>query len=505
MTTNPHANTIDALCWPFSNLLQGQRRHQSWRTAEHRRGHSFPILHILPWASRWKEEEEHFSYPDRVQDAALLHRTRTPRQTDAGQGPPSPRGASPAEGAQLAPCSPLPFPPAHDVTATSPAFQLRAVAPGPTVRRFSLLEILDATDNFDEGSLLGVGGFSKVYWGVLNVGRDGVYRSPSRRGILGSPESSRDQIALSGEFRGQGSWGTSEIEQFEKEESSGHMDVAVKRMDGSAFSALDQWMAEIQMLQELEHPNLVRLLGWAYEDARSGSWDSGASGQVQEHVAKMSENNRQESPSKPSPGFGEALLVYELYEAGPLSAVLFNPQASLGWEERVRIALDVAKGLEYLHSKNVIHRDLKPSNILLDKNLRGHLADFGLARSGPAEHDTHVSSLVKGTRAYLDPEYFNTGRLTKRTDVYSFGVVLLELLTGIPAQNKLLEWALPLMSRQPRPAVKDLVDLSLQGEYSKSGAMKISILARHCVDPDPLIRPDVQLLVSSLERLQRDK
>lgn len=108
-------------------------------------------------------------------------------------------------------------------------------------------------------------------------------------------------------------------------------------------------------------------------------------------------------------------------------------QKPLDWFTRMKIALEAAKGLEYLHDKAnppVIYRDLKSSNILLDKDFNAKLSDFGLAKLGPVGDKTHVSSRVMGTYGYCAPEYQRTGQLTVKSDVYSFGVVLLELITG---------------------------------------------------------------------------
>ena len=99
----------------------------------------------------------------------------------------------------------------------------------------------------------------------------------------------------------------------------------------------------------------------------------------------------------------------------------------------MKIALNAAKGVEYLHDKAnppVIYRDLKSSNILLDEEFNAKLSDFGLAKLGPVGDKSHVSSRVMGTYGYCAPEYQRTGQLTVKSDIYSFGVVLLELITG---------------------------------------------------------------------------
>lgn len=119
----------------------------------------------------------------------------------------------------------------------------------------------------------------------------------------------------------------------------------------------------------------------------------------------------------------------------------------------MKIALDAAKGLEYLHDKAnppVIYRDLKSSNILLDREFNAKLSDFGLAKLGPVGDKSHVSTRVMGTYGYCAPEYQRTGQLTAKSDVYSFGVVLLELITGKRAidmrrprqQQNLVTWVI---------------------------------------------------------------
>lgn len=113
-------------------------------------------------------------------------------------------------------------------------------------------------------------------------------------------------------------------------------------------------------------------------------------------------------------------------------------KSPIPWSTRMKIALDAAKGLEYLHDKSnppVIYRDLKSSNILLDEEFNAKLSDFGLAKLGPDGDKSHVSSRVMGTYGYCAPEYQRTGELTVKSDVYSFGVILLELITGRRAMD----------------------------------------------------------------------
>ncbi|PIN02940.1 Serine/threonine protein kinase [Handroanthus impetiginosus] len=193
--------------------------------------------------------------------------------------------------------------------------------------------------------------------------------------------------------------------------------VAVKLLDLDGNQGHREWLTEVVLLGQLWHPNLVKLIGYCCED---------------EH----------------------RLLVYEYMARGNLENHLFRRYtSSLPWLKRMKIAVDAAKGLAFLHGeqKPVIYRDFKTSNILLDADYNAKLSDFGLAKDGPDGDDTHVSTRVMGTHGYAAPEYVMTGHLTTRNDVYSFGVVLLELLTGKRAVDKkrpareqnLVEWAKP--------------------------------------------------------------
>eukprot|EP00257_Ricinus_communis_P028064 XP_025015478.1 probable serine/threonine-protein kinase PBL11 isoform X2 [Ricinus communis] len=253
--------------------------------------------------------------------------------------------------------------------------------------------------------------------------------------------------------------------------------VAVKRLKAESFQGHKEWLAEVNYLGLLRHENLVKLIGYCAE-------------------------------------YENRLLVYEFMPKGSLENHLFRSDQPITWTIRMRIAVDVARGLSFLHglNANVIYRDLKASNILLDSGYNAKLSDFGLARDGPTGDNTHVSTRVVGTRGYAAPEYVATGHLTPKSDVYSFGVVLLELLSGRRAmddervnfiEETLVDWAKPFLS-DPRRVLR-IMDTRLGGQYSKKGAQAAAALALQCLHTDPKNRPQMIEVLTTLEKLNTSK
>ncbi|KAE8726293.1 putative receptor-like protein kinase [Hibiscus syriacus] len=253
--------------------------------------------------------------------------------------------------------------------------------------------------------------------------------------------------------------------------------VAVKELNRDGFQGDREWLTEVNYLGQLSHPNLVKLIGYCCED-------------------------------------DHRLLVYEYMASGSLEKHLFRRVGCcLTWSKRMKIALDAAKGLAFLHGaeRPIIYRDFKTSNILLDENFNAKLSDFGLAKDGPTGDQTHVSTRVMGTYGYAAPEYVMTGHLTARSDVYGFGVVLLEMLLGRRAMDKfkpnrehnLVEWSRPLLNHNKK--LLRILDSRMDGQYSAETAMKVGNLAYECLSKNPKERPLMSDVVELLETIQTDE
>ncbi|KAG0455942.1 hypothetical protein HPP92_023730 [Vanilla planifolia] len=299
------------------------------------------------------------------------------------------------------------------------------------LRRFTFNELRCATRNFRPESLLGEGGFGCVFKGWIE--ENGT--APVKPGT--------------------------------------GLTIAVKTLNHDGLQGHKEWLAEVNFLGDLVHPNLVKLIGYCIED-------------------------------------DQRLLVYEFMPRGSLENHLFRRSLPLPWSTRMKIALGAARGLSFLHEeaeRPVIYRDFKTSNILLDVAYNAKLSDFGLAKDGPEGDKTHVSTRVMGTYGYAAPEYVMTGHLTSKSDVYSFGVVLLEMLTGRRSMDKnrphgehsLVEWARPYFRGRRR--FYQLIDPRLEGHFSIKGSHKAIHLAYLCLNRDPKVRPLMSEVVEILKPL----
>ncbi|PHU05382.1 Protein kinase APK1B, chloroplastic, partial [Capsicum chinense] len=305
------------------------------------------------------------------------------------------------------------------------------------LRSYTFSELRAATRNFRPDSVVGEGGFGSVFKGWV------------------------DEHTLAASKPGTG------------------IVIAVKKLNQEGWQGHREWLAEINYLGQLQHANLVKLIGYCLE-----------------------EDHR--------------LLVYEFMPKGSMENHLFRRGSfyqPLSWSLRMKVALGAARGLAFLHNAEtkVIYRDFKTSNILLDSDYNAKLSDFGLARDGPVGDQSHVSTRVMGTYGYAAPEYLSTGHLTAKSDVYSFGVVLLEILSGKKAIDKnrptgehsLVDWAKPYLTNKRR--VFRVLDARLEGQYSLTHAMKVAILALQCISMDPKSRPTMDEVVKALEQLQESK
>ncbi|KAJ9555443.1 hypothetical protein OSB04_010057, partial [Centaurea solstitialis] len=259
--------------------------------------------------------------------------------------------------------------------------------------------------------------------------------------------------------------------------------VAVKKLDVSTEAeSNNEFLTQVSMVSTLKHDNLVELCGYCVEG-----------------------NTR--------------VLAYEFATMGSLHDILHGrkgvqgaqPGPVLDWMQRVKIAVDAAKGLDYLHEKvqpSIIHRDIRSSNVLLFEDLRAKIADFNLSNQAPDMAARLHSTRVLGTFGYHAPEYAMTGQLTQKSDVYSFGVVLLELLTGrkpvdhtMPrGQQSLVTWATPRLSEDK---VKQCVDPRLKGEYPPKAVAKLAAVAALCVQYEAEFRPNMSIVVKALQPLLR--
>uniref|UniRef100_K3XS30 non-specific serine/threonine protein kinase n=1 Tax=Setaria italica TaxID=4555 RepID=K3XS30_SETIT len=250
--------------------------------------------------------------------------------------------------------------------------------------------------------------------------------------------------------------------------------VAIKMCSKTSSQGDKEFLAEAQHLTRVHHRNLVSLVGYCKD---------------KKHLA----------------------LVYEYMEGGSLEGRLRGEASAatpLTWHQRLKIALDSAQGLEYLHKScqpPLIHRDVKTQNILLSANLKAKIADFGLMKEFSDEYRTHVTTHPAGTLGYLDPEYYNTSQLSEKNDVYSFGVVLLELITGQPPavpigdteSIHIAQWVREKLSEGDD--IESIADPRMERQYDVNSVWKVSELALQCKEEPSRTRPAMTDVVVGLK------
>ncbi|CAL9242880.1 unnamed protein product [Arabidopsis halleri] len=251
--------------------------------------------------------------------------------------------------------------------------------------------------------------------------------------------------------------------------------IAIKRAKRGSLQGGLEFKTEIELLSRVHHKNVVRLLGFCFDR-------------------------------------GEQMIVYEYIQNGCLRDSLSGKNGiRLDWTRRLKIALGSGKGLAYLHEHAdppIIHRDIKSNNILLDENLTAKVADFGLSKLVGDPGKTHVTTQVKGTLGYLDPEYYMTNQLTEKSDVYGFGVVMLELLTGkIPigkGKHVVKEMKMKMDKSRNLYDLQEFLDTKIiTNSENLKGFENYVDLALRCVEVEGVNRPSMGEVVKEIENIMQ--
>ncbi|CAM8973276.1 unnamed protein product [Rhodiola kirilowii] len=243
---------------------------------------------------------------------------------------------------------------------------------------------------------------------------------------------------------------------------NGGKEIAVKVSTSNSYHRNREFTNEVALLSRIHHRYLVEFLGYCQHDEQN-------------------------------------MLVYEFMHNGNLKEHI-NGARTINWIKRLEVAEDAARGIEYLHTgcaPAIIHMDLKTTNILLDKNMRAKVSDFGLSKLVRAEGDSRISSRILGTYGYLDPEYLASLQPTDKSDVYSFGVILLELISGQdvistekfgPNFSSIIDWA---KHHIKRGEIESVIDPSLNGHYKIDSMCKIANTAMECLQRQGCMRPSM--------------
>ncbi|KAL5097602.1 hypothetical protein RYX36_001929 [Vicia faba] len=248
--------------------------------------------------------------------------------------------------------------------------------------------------------------------------------------------------------------------------------IAVKRAQKESIQGGLEFKTEIELLSRVHHKNLVSLIGFCFEQ-------------------------------------GEQILVYEYVVNGTLTDALSGKSGiRLDWIRRLKIALGVARGLDYLHehaNPPIIHRDVKSTNILLDERLNAKVSDFGLSKPLGDGAKGYITTQVKGTMGYLDPEYYMTQQLTEKSDVYSFGVLMLELITAKrPIERgkyivKVVKNAID--KTKELNGLTEILDPVIDFKASLNSFEKFIDLTMKCVEESSSNRPSMNYALKEIENM----